>query len=127
MKPTTSLPTAREFAGTDGSRPVRQTLCWTLAGVGLGVVAACAYLFLGGEYLFSIPRRDAIVFYPGFLAGFKVAEWGLSVTASKAVGVLAVGLAYALIPLLLRFVWRSGWRSFTPFKPNETLPRIPAP
>ena len=105
MKPTTSLPPARKFAGTSGSRPLRQILCWTLAGFGIGVAAASAYLLLGGEYLWNIPRWAAFVFYPGFAAGVQANQWGLRVGPSKVVGVLAVGLAYAALAALGRLVW----------------------
>jgi hypothetical protein len=105
MKPRTSLPTAREFAGTGGSRPLRQTLCWSLAGFGLGVIAASAYLVLGVQYFRGIPLWAEIVFYPGVLAGLEVNERGVSVAASKAVGVFAVGLAYAALARLTRFLW----------------------
>ena len=76
-----------------------------LIGFGVGVVSAAAYLLLGGEYFVFIPRWAAIVFSPGFLVGFKVNDWGLSREASKVVGVLAVGLAYAALAALARFGW----------------------
>ena len=100
-----SLPAAREFAGTADSHAQARTLCWTLAGFGLGGGAAWAYLLLGGEYAWNIPRWALIVFYPGFLAGFKVNEWGGSKNFSIIVGIVTVGLAYALIALLVRVVW----------------------
>jgi hypothetical protein len=105
MKPTTPLPPAREFAGTHDSRLLRQNLCWTLAGFGAGVVSATAYLLLGGEYLWGIPRWAAFVFYPGFAAGVQANQWGLRVGPSQVVGVLAVGLAYAALATLTRFLW----------------------
>jgi hypothetical protein len=88
-----------------GSHPLRQTLCWALAGFGVGVVSASAYLLLGGEYFLFIPRWAEIVFYPGFLAGNTAYKWRLSQEACKVVGVLAVGLAYATLAALARFVW----------------------
>ena len=105
MKATTSLPTAREATGTGGSRPLRQTSCWTLAGFGVGVVSATAYLLLGGEYFLFIPRWAFIVFYPGFFVGDASYKWGLGQEAAKVVGVLAVGLAYAALATLTRFLW----------------------
>jgi hypothetical protein len=39
MKPTTSLPPARKFAGTNGSRPLRQTRRWTLVGSSEGTAS----------------------------------------------------------------------------------------
>jgi len=105
MNHTTAPPTARGDADTAGRRLSRPSLCWALAGVGLGVVSATAYLLLAGEYLFDIPRWAVVVFYPGFLAGFTVNGWGLSEPASKVVGVLAVALAYAALAALVRFGW----------------------
>jgi hypothetical protein len=105
MKPSTSLLTARESDGTSGRHPLCQTLCWALAGFGLGVVAASAYLLLGGEYFVFIPRWATIVFCPGFLVGFKVNEWGLNEQSSKVVGVFAVGLAYAVMVVFVRLAW----------------------
>ena len=106
MKPPVSIPPAREFARTSASRPLRQMLCWTLPGFGLGVVSATAYLLLGGEYFLGIPRWAAFVFYPGFAAGVQAYEWGLRVGPSQVVGVLAVGLAYATLAVLARCGWR---------------------
>jgi hypothetical protein len=105
MKPTTSLPTVHGEVGNTRGRPLRQTLCWALAGFGLGVVSATAYLLLDGEYFMFIPRWAAIVFYPGFLVGNAAYKWGLSQEASKVVGVLAVGLTYAVVAVLVRFAW----------------------
>jgi len=102
MNSTISIPTARE---SDGSRPLRQTLCWALAGFGGSVAAASAYLLLGGEYFVFIPRWAFIGFYPGLLAGFKAYDWGLGEAASKVVGVLAVGLAYAVMVVFVRLAW----------------------
>ena len=45
------------------------------------------------------------MFYLGFLAGFQVYKWGLSQEASKVVGVLTVGVAYAALAALTRFAW----------------------
>ena len=106
MKPTTSLPPARESAVTSRPHPLRQTLCWALAGFGVGVVSATAYLLLGGDYFLDIPRWAAFVFYPGFAAGVQANQWGLSLAASMVVGVLAVGLAYATLAVLARCGWR---------------------
>jgi len=105
MKPSTSLSAARESAGTDGSHPLRQSLCWTVVGFGVGVVSATAYLLLGGKYFLFIPRWASIVFYPGFFVGNAVYDWGLSEEAAKVVGVIAVGLAYGLLAGLARLVW----------------------
>lgn len=75
-------------------------------GFSLGCVAATAYLSLDGRVIYGIPRWAEIVFYPGFVAGFRVNEWGLSVGASQVVGVFAVGLSYAVLALLATFVWK---------------------
>ena len=123
MNPPASLPTDCESGGTDNSHPLRQILGWTLAGFGVGVVSATAYLLLDGQYLWGVPRWADIVFYPGFLAGFQVYKWGLSVAAAKAVGVLTVGLAYALILLLLRFVWGAARNHMT--KRQTAMPSQP--
>ena len=106
MKPITSLSPAGESAATSRPRPLRQTLCWGLAGFGVGVVSATAYLLLDGEYVLGIPRWAAFVFYPGFAAGVQAYEWGLRVGPSQVVGVLAVGLAYATLAVLARCGWR---------------------
>lgn len=103
-----SLLAAREQAGqafATTSRLRRGVFRWALAGFGLGVVAASAYLLLGGEYFVFIPRWAEIVFYPGFLVGFKVNDWGLSEQSSKVVGVLALGLAYAAAVVFVRLAW----------------------
>ena len=105
MKNTTGLPPTGDPAGITGSGPHSQILCWALAGFGLGVVSASAYLLLGGEYLLFIPRWAEIVFYPGFLAGTAAYDLGLRQDAPKVVGVLAVGFAYALLALLVRLAW----------------------
>lgn len=81
-------------------------------GFSLGSVAATAYLLLDGRVIYGIPRWAEIVFYPGFVAGFRVNAWGLSVGASQVVGVFAVGLSYAVLALLATFVWKS-WARIT--------------
>jgi hypothetical protein len=88
-----------------GDRPRRGIVRWALTGFGFGVVAASAYLLLGGEYFLSIPRWADIVFYPGFLSGNAAYKWRLSLEACKVVGVLAVGFAYAALAVLARFAW----------------------
>ena len=105
MKSTTPMQKVNEPAGASAGRPRRAVLRWALAGFGLGVVAASAYLLLGGEYFVFIPRWAEIVFYPGFLVGFKVNEWGLSEQSSKVVGVLALGVAYAAAVVFVRLAW----------------------
>ena len=87
--------------------PRPRVVCWALTGCGVGVSSATAYLLLGGEYFWGIPPWASVVFFPGFLTGFQVNEWGLNKDASKVVGVLAVGLAYAALAILARFAWRA--------------------
>ena len=78
----------------------------TLWGFAVGVLASSAYLLLGGEYLIFVPRWASIVFYPGFSAGYWVAEhWRVADDTAKVIGVLAVGLAYALIAALTSLIW----------------------
>ena len=80
-------------------------------GMGIGVPAASAYLLLGGEYLFYIPRWAAIVFYTGFAAGQKSYDLGLRPDiAAMAVGVLTVGLTYAIIAVLACLAWQIAKR-----------------
>ena len=79
-------------------------VCWALTGFGVGVSSVTAWILLDGSILFT-PRWASVVFFPGFLAGFKVNGWGLGELASAVVGVLAVGLAYAALAILARFTW----------------------
>lgn len=79
---------------------------WTpLAGFGTGAVSATAYLLLGGAYFLSIPRWAFIAFRPGFFVGYAAHDLGLSENLSKALGVAAVGWAYAALAVLIRFAW----------------------
>jgi|ERR1035437_4309707 hypothetical protein len=102
MKTTIPMQRVGETDGAIVRRPRRGVLRWALAGFGLGVVAATAYLLLGGDYFLNVPRWADILFYPGFRAGFQVYQWGLRVAASELVGVLAVGLAYAALAVMAR-------------------------
>lgn len=80
---------------------------WFAASLGfaVGVVSGTAYLLLGGIYFFNVPRWAAVLFYPGFVTGYWVYDhWNLREHTSKIVGVLAVGLTYALLGALLRWV-----------------------
>lgn len=73
-----------------------------LGGFVIGVSGAAAYLFSGGEYLFNVPLWARVVFYPGFLAGYWAAEnLHFGIDASKVIGIIAVGLAYAAIAALV--------------------------
>jgi len=105
MKTTNPIKKIVEAGCATAGRPRRGFVCWTLAGFGLGVVAATAYLLLGGEYFMFIPRWAAIVFYPGFFVGNTAYKLGLNQEASKVVGVIFVGLAYAALVALARFGW----------------------
>jgi hypothetical protein len=71
-------------------------------GFGAGLSAAMMYLLLGGEYFWNAPAAASLFFSPGFAAGYQAYEWGLPEGASKIVGVLAVGLAYGALALLVR-------------------------
>ena len=105
MKTTTPMQRAAEPADASARRPRRGIVCWTLTCFGLGVVAATAYLLLGGAYFLSIPGWAFIVFYPGFFVGHAAYDWGLSQEVSEVVGVLAVGVAYAALAMLTRLFW----------------------
>jgi len=81
-------------------------VCWSaLAGFILGALSGTTYLLCDGDYFFSVPRWAAVVFYPGFVAGFQAYGWGLGEPAAKIVGIAAVGLMYALIAAVLDFTW----------------------
>ena len=105
MKPTNPMQRIAEPAGLTAGRPRRGVFPWALTGFGVGVVSATAYLLLGGKYFVFIPRWANVVFYPGFLVGNAAYKWGLGQEASKVVGVLAVGFAYAALSVLARFAW----------------------
>ena len=102
MKPTPSISTVRHGAGTYSHHLRCPQLSWPLAGVTVGVAGASAYLLLGGEYLWDIPRWAMIVFLPGFLAVNEFCKWGVSREASKMVGVLYLGPSYAALAGLAR-------------------------
>ena len=101
----TSNPAASRSLGTDCISVLRRTLGWVLGGFVFGSGGAAAYLLLGGDYFVDVPRWAYIAFYPGFLAGFRFHDWGLSIDASQIVGVLVVGVSYATLALLARFAW----------------------
>jgi len=77
-----------------------------LCGFVVGVTSGSAYLLLGGEYIASIPRWAEIIFYPGFFAGFRTFYMFHSEGPAKVIGVLAVGLTYALISVFACLGWR---------------------
>jgi len=103
----TTIPTQRagEPVCATARRPRRGVVSCALIGFGIGAGSATAYLLLDGEYLWGIPDWASVVFFPVFLAGFKFNELGLSLEASKAVGVLVVGVAYAVLAALTRSAW----------------------
>jgi hypothetical protein len=105
MKTTMPLQRVDEPACATPRRPRRGVVSCALVGFGIGVGSATAYILMGGEYLLDIPRWASVVFFPGFLVGFKVNAWGLDKDVSRFVGVLAVGLAYAALAILARFPW----------------------
>ena len=74
-----------------------------LTGFAAGVTGASAYLLSGGVYFLFVPRWAQIVFYPGFFMGFWAYEHlQAGEFCAKVVGVLSVGLAYAVAAVLLR-------------------------
>lgn len=82
---------------------------WLAAGIGMGVgvLGGSAYLLLGGpEFYVIAPRWAGVIFYTGFAVGEKASVSGLSEGAAKVVGVITVGLTYALIAVLARLAWR---------------------
>ena len=88
---------------TASSRKIRSA---ALMGFAAGVVGGAGYLFLGGEYVFNVPRWASIVFYPGFFAGLlTINHWHVGQLVALVIGVLAVGLAYALLAALARGIW----------------------
>ena len=94
-----------------------------LPGFVVGVLGGASYLLLGGEYLFNIPLWASIAFYPGFVVGNRAyAFLHLGVAACKVIGVLAVGLAYALTSMLAHCVWISVARRQN--KPAATRHRV---
>lgn len=130
MKTIIPMQRVGEPACATTSSPRCGVVRWALTGLGVGVVSATAYLLLGGKYFVFIPRWANVVFYPGFLVGNAAYKWGLSREVSKVVGVLAMGLAYALLALLVRFAWsatrkraakRSSDRAVSPFSKSCML------
>ena len=77
-----------------------------LLGLSSGVLGGAGYLLLGGEYVFNIPRWASIIFYPGFFAGiWALDHLHVGVLVAQVIGVTAVGLAYALMAVLARWIW----------------------
>ena len=71
------------------------------------MLAGSAYLLLGGIIVFNIPRWAVIVFYTGFAAGQKSYDLGSRPdTTAMVVGVVTVGLTYAIIAVLVRLAWQ---------------------
>lgn len=89
----------RRFFGAQASLAAR-------CGFVVGVAGGSAYLLLGGEYVAIVPRWAEIIFYPGFFAGFKTFYMFHSEGLAKVIGVLAVGLTYALISVFAHLGWR---------------------
>lgn len=80
--------------------------CWVaLTGFALGALSGATYLLCDGRYFFGVPRWAEIVFFPGFAAGFQAYGWGLGEPAAKIAGVLAVGMSYAVVGVILAFAW----------------------
>jgi len=93
MKTIIPMQRVGELACAAVDRPRRGVARWALAGFGVGVVAVSAYLLLGGQHVWNVPRWAAFVFYPGLAAGVQANQLGLSVYASSVVGVISVGLS----------------------------------
>lgn len=75
-------------------------------GFGVGVLGGAGYLLLGGEYIFNIPRWASIAFYPGFFAGlWAINHLHVGVLMAQIIGVIAVGLTYALMAAIARWIW----------------------
>ena len=94
--------------------PAGKIVLAALIGFAVGILSGAGYLLLGGEYIFNIPRWASIVFYPGFFAGFWTYDHcHVSVLVAQVIGVIAVGLAYALMAALARWIWLaiSQWRN----------------
>jgi hypothetical protein len=90
---------------------VRKPRFAALIGFAIGVLGGAGYLLLGGDYFFNIPRWASIVFYPGFFAGFWTLDHlHVGVLVAQVIGVIAVGLVYALLAALARWVWNALWR-----------------
>ena len=79
---------------------------WGLGCFSLGVSASAAYLLLGGDYFWNIPLYARVLFYPGFVAGYRAFNWGISESVSKMVGVMAVGVVYGLLAMILSFAFK---------------------
>jgi hypothetical protein len=90
----------------DNSKSAAARKPWfaALLGFAAGVLGGAGYLLCGREYLFNIPRLASIICYPQFFAGFRACDhWHHSEVVPKSTGVLAVGLAYALMTALARW------------------------
>lgn len=82
---------------------------WLAAAIGaaVGSGGGWAYLLSGGSYL-NVPQWASIVFYPGFVAGnWAYAHWDVGVNTAINIGVVTVGLAYALIAMLANLAWQA--------------------
>jgi hypothetical protein len=74
--------------------------------MGGGLLAGSAYLLLGGDTWLQVPRWASRQFYTGFFAGnWTYYHWHISMEKATVVGVITVGLTYALIALLVRLAW----------------------
>jgi hypothetical protein len=72
-----------------------------LYGLCLGAASSTAYLLLGGSDFWNVPIWAKILFFPGFVGGYQCYQWGLSENAARLVGVIIVGLSYALCLMAL--------------------------
>jgi hypothetical protein len=72
-----------------------------LYGLCLGAASSTAYLLLGGSDFWNVPIWAKILFFPGFVSGYQCYRWGLSENGARLVGVIIVGLSYALCLMAL--------------------------
>jgi hypothetical protein len=75
----------------------------TLTGFCLGGLGSSTYLLCGGSYFFNVPDWAVIVFCPGFLAGYQAYGLGIPEDYAKIIGVLAVGLTYSALAVVISF------------------------
>lgn len=88
-----------------------------LTGFCLGGLGSSMYLLRGGSYFFNAADWAIIVFYPGFLAGFQAYGWGVPEDYAKLIGIIAVGMTYGFVAIVMRFAWL-GVHSL---KPGHTI------
>jgi hypothetical protein len=78
-----------------------------LFGVCVGCTASLVYMICGGDTFIFVPTWALIVFYPGFIAG-NLAYKYVGFEGAYVVGILAVGISYGLIALVIRQLINRG-------------------